>query len=63
MKEKITAVAEERLKELGVFIDNVEYISDLQKKFYKEYISARYDKILVFAYDNVLLQSEGISMN
>ena len=25
MKEKITAAAEERLKELGVFIDNVEY--------------------------------------
>lgn len=63
-KAALKRVTEEiDLDKIFDFIDNVEYISDLQKKFYKEYISARYDKILVFAYDNVLQQSEGISMN
>ena len=33
------------------FIDDVPYISDLQKKFYKEYISARLDLILRPAYE------------
>lgn len=34
-------------KEIKAFIDEVPYISDLQKCFYKRYIEARYEKILL----------------
>lgn len=36
---------------ISTFIDGVPYLSDLQRKFYKYYIKARYDLILVPAYD------------
>lgn len=39
------------MDKIRAFIDEVPYISDLQKEFYKEYISARYDKILRPAYE------------
>lgn len=32
--------------EINKLIDNIEYLSDIQKKFYKTYIKARYDIIL-----------------
>ncbi|MEI3525572.1 MAG: hypothetical protein V8Q27_05165 [Eubacteriales bacterium] len=41
------------LKEIESFIDGTEGISDLQKKFYKAYISARYELITRPAYDLV----------
>lgn len=39
------------MDKIRAFIDEVPYISDLQKEFYKEYILARYDKILRPAYE------------
>ena len=39
------------LAQINRFIDSVEEISDLQKSFYKVYIKARYDLILVPAYN------------
>lgn len=36
------------------FVDDVLYISDLQKEFYKAYIVARYEKIIKPAYEQVL---------
>lgn len=35
---------------INAFIDNIIYISDLQKEFYKTYIKARYEKILLPIY-------------
>lgn len=34
------------MSEIEQFIDGVPYISELQKKFYKEYITARWNLIL-----------------
>ncbi len=33
--------------QISEFIDGIEYLSDLQKEFYRTYINARYEKILV----------------
>lgn len=41
------------LDEIGKFIDEIDAIGELQKTFYKTYISARYEKILLAAW-NVL---------
>lgn len=38
---------------INAFIDNIIYISDLQKEFYKTYIKARYEKILLPTYRNL----------
>ena len=38
---------------LHAFIDETEYLSDLQKKFYKTYSSARYELILKPAFDKI----------
>ena len=35
---------------INTFVDNVPYIVDLQKNFYKIYITARYEKILLPVY-------------
>ncbi len=51
------------LDEINAFIDDVPYISDLQREFYKQYIAARYEKILEFAYDNIMEQSIDFGMN
>lgn len=51
------------LDEINDFIDDVPYISDLQRNFYKQYIAARYEKILEFAYDNIMEQSKDFGMN
>ena len=39
------------LEKIGAFIDGVPVITDLQKIFYKTYITARYELILKPAYD------------
>lgn len=39
-----------KLDNINDFIDNTAYISDLQKEFYKTYITARYDVILLPVY-------------
>lgn len=39
---------------ISEFIDNVPYISDLQKEFYKTYITARYEKILLPTYRKLI---------
>lgn len=51
------------LDEINDFIDDVPYISDLQRNFYKQYIAARYEKILEFAYDNIMEQDNNFGMN
>lgn len=38
------------------FIDNVNYITDLQKEFYKTYINARYNHILKTAFNKIINQ-------
>ena len=35
---------------INTFVENTPYISDVQKKFYKTYINARYEKILLPIY-------------
>lgn len=47
------------LNRISEFIDSIQYISDLQKKFYKKYITARLDKIIIPVYREVLVN--GIS--
>jgi hypothetical protein len=39
------------MDQINDFIDKVPYISELQKAFYKRYISARYEKIILTAYE------------
>lgn len=38
---------------INTFIDNMLYISDMQKDFYKTYINARYEKILLPVYEKL----------
>lgn len=42
------------LIQINAFVDNVPYISDLQKNFYKEYLAARYNLIIRPAYDKMI---------
>lgn len=44
------------LVQIYEFIDGVPYISDLQKRFYKEYLSARYNLIIRPAYEKMIKQ-------
>lgn len=44
------------LVQIYEFIDNVPYIGELQKRFYKEYLSARYNLILRPTYDKIIQQ-------
>ena len=43
-----------RIDDIVRFIDDVPYISDLQKRFYKTYITARYDRMIVPAYERLM---------
>ena len=43
------------MEEIGKLIDEIPYISDLQKKFYKQYLSARYELIICPAYELVMV--------
>ena len=40
-----------KMDQINNFIDKVPYISELQKEFYKKYIGARYEKIILPAYE------------
>ena len=42
------------LPRIKVFIDQVEPLSDLERDFYKTYIQARYDLILLPAYKRIV---------
>lgn len=46
------------IEQINDFINEVPYISELQKEFYKKYISARYEKIILPAYELVMGQRE-----
>ena len=46
------------MDQINDFIDKVPYISELQKEFYKRYISARYEKIILPAYELAMRQCE-----
>lgn len=46
------------MEKIFEFIDEVPYITDVQKKFYKCYISARYDLILRPAYELVISEEK-----
>ena len=41
------------LEEINAFVDGIEAVSELQKDFYKAYISARFDLIIRAAYDHL----------
>ncbi len=43
------------IERINAFIDDIIYISDLQKEFYKTYITARYEKILMPAYRDLMV--------
>ena len=47
-----------KMDQINNFIDKVPYISELQKEFYKKYIGARYEKIILPAYELVMKQCE-----
>lgn len=42
------------IEQINLFIDEIPYISNLQQKFYKTYISARYEKLLLPAYQKAI---------
>lgn len=44
------------VEKINAFIDDVPYISELGKEFYKTYICARYEKIITPAYEHVYEQ-------
>lgn len=44
--------------EISDFIDTIPYISETQREFYKAYISARLEKILIPAYEIVMSQQD-----
>ena len=50
------------MEQISSFIDGVPYISDLQKKFYKKYISARYDLILQPSFELAVSEHEQQAM-
>lgn len=53
------------IDEIKEFIDTVPYITDMQKEFYKTYVSARYEKIIAPAYEQIhnISQNEEPTMN
>lgn len=49
------------LEQIKGFIDEVPYITELQKTFYKRYITARFEQILKPAYDIVMSKKQKLS--
>ena len=45
------------MEQIEQFIDETPYISDLQKDFYKAYINARYEKIMLPAFEQAAGES------
>lgn len=57
--EAIVRMAQKiKMDQINDFIDKVPYISELQKEFYKKYIGARYEKIILPAYELAMRQCE-----
>ena len=50
------------MQEIENLIDDIEYISDLQKDFYIEYLHSREEKIIIPAYNQVIENNQGMSM-
>lgn len=50
------------MEAIRAFIDRVPSLSELQKEFYKEYLSARYEQILLPAYDMILAEQDSPQM-
>lgn len=46
------------IREITEFINEVPYVSELQKKFYRRYIEARYEKIIISAYKFAMNQTK-----
>ena len=46
------------MEEISAFIDDVPYITELQKAFYKRYINARYELILQPALEMVICDTQ-----
>lgn len=53
------------IEKISEFINEVPYITELQKEFYKKYIAARNEKIIQPAFEHIqsMLQNEEIKMN
>lgn len=49
------------LEQIKGFIDEVPFITELQKTFYKRYVSARFEQILKPAYDMVMSEKQELS--
>ena len=45
------------MEQIEQFIDETPYISDLQKDFYKAYVGARYEKIMLPAFEQAVGES------
>lgn len=46
------------IPKINEFIDEIPYITELQKEFYKTYISARFEKIIRPVFDNIMEQEQ-----
>lgn len=44
------------MKQIELFIEGIEELTDLQKSFYKRYLSGRYEMILLPAYEQIMKQ-------
>lgn len=53
-------VSKLNMEEIWVLIDRLPYISELQKMFYKAYIKARYEKILLPAYEIAIAKDKNL---
>ena len=47
-----------KMDQINDFIDEIPYISELQKEFYKKYIGARYEKIILPVYELAMRRCE-----
>ena len=51
-----------KINQINDFIDKVPYISELKKEFYKKYIGARYEKIILPAYELAMTHVETVCL-
>jgi len=54
-KALVDIVEKFEIDKINDFIDEVPYINELDKKFYRKYIHERYEKILYPVYENIML--------
>lgn len=50
------------IEHIAAFIDEIPCLSELQKDFYVEYLNARYQKIIVPAFEQIMIEDEGMSL-